>query len=194
MNALVERKPSLIRKIVGFVLLAGAGGAVGYAAANFGLTRDLPWPDALALLMAVTLIATGAIGAITMATRPSSVPKGCGLLQIVVMGLAGVLFILPIFGARWVDADMVFVAVVALAVVQTVANALLWQRADEMLRRVMMETATIAFWAGQMALFLFAAAERLGLVGTVSAWGLIGILMGLYFIASIIAALRRGLT
>ena len=194
MNALVERKPSLARKIAAIILLAGSGGAVGYAAANFSLTRDLPWPDALALLMAVTLIATGAIGAITMATRPSSVPKGCGLLQIVVMGLAGVLFILPIFGARWVDADMVFVAVVALAVVQTVANALLWQRADEMLRRVMMETATIAFWAGQMALFLFAAAERLGLVGTVSAWGLIGILMGLYFIASIIAALRRGLT
>ena len=167
---------------------------MGYAAANFSLTRDLPWPDALALLMAVTLIATGIIGAFTMATRPASVPKGCGLLQIVVMGLAGVLFILPIFGARWVDADMVFVAVVALAVVQTVANVLLWRRADEMLRRVMMETATIAFWAGQMALFLYAAAERLGLVGTVSAWGLMGILMALYFIASMIAALRRGLT
>ena len=194
MNALVEPKPSLARKIAAIILLAGSGGAVGYAAANFSLTRDLPWPDALALLMAVTMIATGIIGAITMAFRPASVPKGCGLLQIVVMGLAGVLFILPIFGARWVDADMVFVAVVALAVVQSVANVLLWHRADEMLRRVMMETATIAFWSGQMALFLYAAAERLGLVGTVSAWGLMGILMGLYFIASMIAALRRGLT
>ncbi|MGV9009349.1 hypothetical protein [Brevundimonas sp.] len=194
MNALIERKPSLARKIVGFVLLAGAGGAVGYAAANFGLTRDLPWPDALALLMAVTLIATGIIGAVTLAVRPSSVPKGCGLLQVVVMGLAGILFILPVFGPQWVDADLVFVAVVALAVVQSVANLMLWKRADEMLRRVMMETATITFWAGQMALFLYAAAERLGLIGTASAWGLMGVLMGLYFIASMIAALRRGLT
>ncbi|MBJ7446875.1 MAG: hypothetical protein JHC81_05010 [Brevundimonas sp.] len=194
MTVVVEHKPSLLRKIAVIILLAGSGGAVGYAASYVTRTRELPWPDALALLMAVTLIATGIIGAITMARRPASVPKGCGLLQIAVMGLAGVLFILPIFATRWIDADMVFVAVVALAAVQTIANVMLWRRADEMLRRVMMETGAIAFWAGQMALFVYAAAERLGLVGTVSAWGLMGILMALYFFASMIAALRRGLT
>lgn len=194
MTVVVEHKPSLLRKIAVIILLAGSGGAVGYAASYVTRTRELPWPDALALLMAVTLIATGIIGAITMATRPSSVPKGCGLLQIAVMGLAGVLFILPIFATPWADADLVFVAVVALAVVQTIANVMLWRRADEMLRRVMMETGAIAFWAGQMALFLYAAAERLGLVATVSAWGLMGILMALYFFSSMIAALRRGLT
>lgn len=194
MTAVLDRIPSLVRKIVGLALLAAAGGAIGYAAGNFAPTRDLPWPDALALLMAATLFATGIIGAITLATRPASVPKGCGLLQIAVMGLAGALFVLPIFGTRWINADLVFVAVVALAAVQTVANLMLWRRADEMLRRVMMETGSIAFWAGQMALFLYAAAERLGLVGTVTAWGLMGMLMALYFIASMIAALRRGLT
>jgi glycerol uptake facilitator-like aquaporin len=53
--------------------------------------------------------------------------------------------------------------------------------------------AAIILLAGSGGAVGYAAAKRLGLVGTVSAWGL-GILMGLYFIASLIAALRRGLS
>jgi hypothetical protein len=62
-----------------------------------------------------------------------------------------------------------------------------------MLRRVMSETSAMAFWALQLCLFVYAAAERLGLVGTISGWGLTGILMGVYLIASIVASARRGL-
>jgi len=57
----------------------------------------------------------------------------------------------------------------------------------------MAETSAMAFWALQTALFLYAAAERLGLVGTISGWGLTGILMAVYLIASIVASARRGI-
>jgi len=70
---------------------------------------------------------------------------------------------------------------------------MLWRAADEMLRRIMAETSAIAFWALQMALFVYAAAERLGLVETITGWGLMGILMGVYFISSIVASARRGI-
>jgi hypothetical protein len=51
----------------------------------------------------------------------------------------------------------------------------------------------MAFWALQLCLFVYAAAERLDLVGPMSSWGLIGITMGVYLCASCIAAARRGI-
>ncbi len=77
---------------------------------------------------------------------------------------------------------------------QTVANLMLWRAADEMLRRVMSETSAMAFWALQTALFVYAAAERLGLIDGLTAWGMTGILMGVYLAASIVASARRGMT
>ncbi len=90
--------------------------------------------------------------------------------------------------------DMVFGGIVLLLAIQTVANVMLWRRADEMLRQVMAETSAIAFWALQTALFLYAAAERLGLVETISAWALTGILMAVYLLSSIVASARRGIS
>ena len=73
------------------------------------------------------------------------------------------------------------------------ANILLWRRADEMLLRVMVETGSLAFWTLQLALFVYAASERLGLVDGITAWGMIGILMAVYMVASAVAGARRGL-
>jgi hypothetical protein len=63
-----------------------------------------------------------------------------------------------------------------------------------MMRRVMTETSTIAFWGLQSAFFLYAAAERMALIQPVSAWGMTGILMTVYLFSSIVPAFRRGLT
>lgn len=194
MNASLEApRPSLLRKAALFVLLAALGGAFGFGFATLTdgvLTR---WEDELAVVMAAATIGVGAITAFVVATRPSEVPRGCGILQVVVMLLAGVMFLLPVFGTAWVSPEMVFWAILLLLAVQSVANLMLWRAADEMLRRVMSETSAMAFWALQLCLFVYAAAERLGLVGTITGWGLTGILMGVYLIASIVASSRRGL-
>lgn len=195
MNAALEdHRPPLARKALAFVVLAGAGGLIGYLAATMTDGMLSRWEDEVAVLMAAVLIGVGLITAVMGAVRPSSVPKGCGVLQALVMLLAGALFLLPVFGARWASPQVVFAAVIALLAVQSLANLMLWRRADEMLRRIMSETSAMAFWAIQLALFLYSAAERLGLVQTISAWGLIGILMGVYMVASMIAAARRGIT
>lgn len=195
MTASIETpRPSLLRKAALFVVLAGLGGAFGYGLATLtdrALTR---WEDELALAMAVAMIAFAVITAFMVATRPAQFPRGCGLLQAVVMLLAGGLFLLPVFGTAWAGPDVIFGAVLALLAVQSGANLMLWRAADEMLRRVMLETSALAFWAAQLGLFVYAAAERLGLVATITGWGLIGVLMGVYFIASIVAATRRGLS
>jgi hypothetical protein len=195
MNASLEApRPSLLRKAALLVLLAALGGAFGFGFATLTdgvLTR---WEDELAVFMAAAMIGIGVLSAFVVATRPSDVPKGCGILQVIVMLLAGVMFLLPIFGTAWATPDVVFGAIAVLLAAQSVANLMLWRAADEMLRRVMLETSALAFWAVQLGLFVYAAAERLGLIGTITGWGLTGMLMGIYFIASIVASARRGIT
>ncbi|MDQ3125899.1 MAG: hypothetical protein M3Q74_09895 [Pseudomonadota bacterium] len=186
-------RPSLLRKAAMFVGLAGLGGAFGYGFATLtdgSLTR---WEDELAVVMAVIMIGVGVISAVVVAVRPSSVPRGCGILQVVVMLLAGGMFLLPVFGTAWASPEIVLGGILLLLALQSAANLMLWRIADEMLRRVMLETSALAFWALQLSLFVYAAAERLGLVGTTSAWGLMGVLMGVYFVASMVAAARRGI-
>ena len=195
MNASLEApRSSLLRKGALLVLLAALGGAFGFGFATLTdgvLTR---WEDELAVFMAAAMIGIGVVTAFVVATRPSDVPKGCGILQVIVMLLAGVMFLLPIFGTAWATPDVVFGAIAVLLAAQSVANLMLWRAADEMLRRVMLETSALAFWAVQLGLFVYAAAERLGLIGTITGWGLTGMLMGVYFIASIVASARRGIT
>ena len=195
MNTSLEApRPSLLRKAALFVVLAVLGGAFGYGFATLTdgvLTR---WEDELAVIMAAATIGIGVVTAVVVATRPSQIPRGCGVLQVVVMLLAGTLFLLPVFGSAWTTPEVVFGAVLLLLAVQSGANLMLWRNADEMLRRVMLETSALAFWAVQLGLFIYAAAERLGLIGTITGWGLMGMLMGVYFIASIVAGARRGLS
>jgi hypothetical protein len=195
MNTSLEApRPSLLRKAALFVVLAVLGGAFGYGFATLTdgvLTR---WEDELAVIMAAATIGIGVVTAVVVATRPSQIPRGCGVLQVVVMLLAGILFLLPVFGSAWTTPEVVFGAVLLLLAVQSGANLMLWRNADEMLRRVMLETSALAFWAVQLSLFIYAAAERLGLIGTITGWGLMGMLMGVYFIASIVAGARRGLS
>ena len=194
MNASLDtRRPSWLRKAAGFVLLAGLGGAFGYAVATLTDDAMASWEDELAVVMSVAMIGAGLITAFIVARRPADVPRGCGVLQAVVMLLAGAMFLLPVFGGALATPEVVFAAVILLLVCQSAANLMLWRAADEMLRRVMLETSALAFWALQLALFVYASAERLGMVGTITGWGLMGILMGVYFIASIVAAARRGL-
>ena len=194
MNASLDApRPSFLRKAGAVALLAGLGGAFGYGAATLTDGSLASWEDELAVVMAAAMIGIAAITAFIVARRPADVSRGCGILQVAVMLLAAAMFLLPVFGPAWASAEMVFAAVLLLVAVQSAANLMLWRTADEMLRRVMLETSALAFWSLQLGLFIYAAAERLGLVGTVTAWGLMGILMGVYFIASALAAARRGL-
>lgn len=189
-----DRPQSLAAKIGMVVVLGGIGALAGYGMATMFEDQGAPWPDVLATAMAVALIAVGLMSMVVLFTRPSTIPKGCGVLQIVVFLLAGVMFLLPMYAPTSMAPDMVFGGIALLLAIQTVANVMLWRRADEMLRQVMAETSTIAFWALQTALFLFAAAERLGLVDSISAWALTGILMAVYLLSSIVASARRGIT
>jgi hypothetical protein len=185
---------SLAVKLLGGLALAAVGALTGFGLVNIiDVEKGAPWADSLALAMAVALLSIAVLSAVTLFLRPSAIPKGCGILQVFVFLLAGLMFLAPIYGPAWFGPDLVFGGIVITLVIQSIANLMLWRAADEMLRQVMAETSAIAFWALQTALFLYAAAERLGLVSTISGWGLTGILMAVYLVASIVASARRGI-
>ncbi|MBJ7319506.1 MAG: hypothetical protein JHC96_11960 [Brevundimonas sp.] len=193
MSSVEDPKMSWPVRIGGLFFLGLAGAGVGYLVGGRMEVEDLRWDDALALVIAALLLMTGVILAAMAAMRSSKLPPACGPLQALVMLIAGGLMVAPIWGPNLASPDVVFIGLVLLSLVQSVANLMLWRRADEMLRRVMVETSALAFWASQMALFLYAAAERLGLTGGVSAWGMMAVLMTIYLLASAVASMRRGL-
>jgi hypothetical protein len=194
MNASPAPARSAGNKIATFLILALGGAFAGFGMVYLNRNIGDGWEDTLALGAGTIPLAMAAMIALTLLTRRGvDVMKGCGGLQIVVMVLAGLMMLLPMIGPRFASPGLIMVVLFAMLIVQGAANLLLWRRADEMLRRIMTETATLAFWALQTALFLYAAGERLGLVQGVTAWGMMGILMGVYFFASAIAAARRGI-
>ncbi|MGV3579979.1 hypothetical protein [Brevundimonas sp.] len=191
-----SRPVSLPVKIAGFCALAALGGAFGYALAHVtDFSREtVSWDDALAYTLGFSLIALGAMVGLTMVVKRDAVPKGTGMVQIVVFVLAGLMFLAPMVAIDWVSPAVAFAGIVALFAVQTVGNVIAWRRSDEMMRRVMTETSTIAFWGLQSAFFLYAAAERMALIQPISAWGLTGVMMTVYLVSSIVPSFRRGLT
>lgn len=82
---------------------------------------------------------------------------------------------------------------VGASLIQTMLNLSVWNRADEMVRRMIAETGSICFWLLQGLFFLWAAAEVLGLAPALSSWDLMTILMAVYLAVSGAAALQRGL-
>lgn len=186
-------RPNKALKIAGMVVLAVLGAAVGSATARYIDVSGMAQDDALNLFIGVVMIAIAVITTGIVLIRPTVVAKGCGLLQTSVMGLAGLMLILPIYGTDWVSAEVAMAGVLVLLVIQTVANVMLWRQADEMLRRIIVETGALAFWTLQLALFVYAAAERLALVEGMTAWGMIGILLAVYMVASALTAARRGI-
>ena len=189
-----EDSPSLAMKILGTALLAAFGAVVGGTVTHLMFAQSMPWADGVAVVVGAGLLAMAVATAVVMITRPASVPKGCGLLQVAVFALAGLMFLAPVYATRLAGPDVVFGGIVVLLIVQTIGNVMLWNRADEMYRRTLLETGAMAFIASEFALFVYAAAERLGLVAPVTSWRLIGIVMAIYIVSSCIAAARRGIT
>ena len=188
-----EKPVPLSIRLAGGLLLGAAGAAMGYLVSGQVRSAEMSWDDGLACLMGVMLLSVALAMIYVLVSRPATVPKGCGVLQIIAMMLAGVLYLIPVFAPASIAPEVVMAGIVAVLAVQTVANVLLWQRADEMLRHLMLETSAISFWLLQLAFFTYAAAERLGLDGGVSAWGMAGILMVIYLFASTVASARKGL-
>jgi hypothetical protein len=182
-----------------------AGAALGYAGITAlehlrGSLKHLPWTDWLGIWLGVTMAGIGLVLYVMSFNRREVAQSLEGWnaklpatneeissfrLQATTLFLAGVLMLLPILIqgralAQSGSGALVFAGIVVLFAVQTVVNVSVWRHADEFLRGQMLLVGAVTFAIGQGALFLCAAAERLGLVARVPTWDTLVLMMTLY--------------
>ncbi len=191
-------------------------GVIGYgvgawlariAPGGFGPSdMDLRWSDGLAMLVGLALVA-GSLWALYVSLNADRLGRMYNLdgpaspdetalarFQALVMGFSGVILTLPVvFSLAGVNPLLGLSAIVLLLVLHTVMNVRVYRQADELLRRAVIEAAAVTFFAGQLVLFLWAAAERLGAAPAITAWDIYAVLMALYLGCSAWISVRRGL-
>lgn len=209
------RRPlRLLRFLVPAIIALPLGYGVGSLLGRFGpdlgpvgaALDAVRWADAVALLLAVAL----AVAAIVTLGVSFSGKRSARLLglegeagaddvsalrrQGVVCVLSAIILVLPvILPVLGMNALPAMALVAVLLIGHTLLNVDLWRRSDELIRAVTVEAGAVVFWLGQGLLFLWAAAERLGVAPTLSAWDVYVVLMGLYLVTAAVVTARRGL-
>jgi hypothetical protein len=213
----ISPKPMASRKSMVLALVAAASGLV----LSFGamtlikrvhvVPRSLAWTDLLAFFLGVTFFGGGLTLLVMSFNRrglaeslegaAAEIPASdeevyAYRLQAVTLILAGPMLLLPLLamgslGATRQGAWLFFAAIVLLFALQTVANVLVWRTCDEFLRGQMLAVAAVTFAIGQAALFLWAAAEHLGLARRISSWEIITLLMTLYLVTGTFVAMHN---
>lgn len=213
-NLSSKSMPQWVRPLGGLALIVAVCGVAGYGVGRLAAevfpralpAADIRWSDVLACLLAgglifgtiavlITSLDARRLGRMYRLEGPASAHEvSVARFQALVMGFSGVILLLPmVFSLIGLSPVFGVAAIAALFVVHTVMNWSVYQQADELLRRSVLEAATIAFFLGQGLLFIWAAAERLGLATPLTAWDIYAVLMAVYLTASLVVSLRRGL-
>lgn len=203
-----------VKLVVAVVVAAPVGYVVGMLLAKAfpdagpldALIGGLGWADVAAAALSA-ILATSAL-VVFVASRSSKhaarllvLPEGASpeemrLLrrQGVICLVSAVVLVLPIALPAGGAPPLVSLGlIVALLAFHTALNLGFYRASDEMLRAITTEAAMKTFWIGQGVLFLWAAAERLGVAPVLTAWDVYVVLMGLYLVIAASVAARRGL-
>lgn len=203
-----------IRLLIAAVIAAPVGYGVGMLLARAfpdagpleALIGGLRWADAVAAVLSVLMALSATVvffcsfspirAARLLVLAEAASPEEIRLLrrQGVICLLSAVVLALPvILPAGGVSPLIALGLIVALLAFHTVLNLGFYRDSDEMLRAVTTEAAMKTFWIGQGVLFLWAAAERLGVAPVLTAWDVYVVLMGLYLAIAAVVTARRGL-
>lgn len=206
------------RALIGLIVGAPLGYAFGLSIAKlekaglFAIPK-LGWSDGLALGLAALMFLVGLVTLIISANRrllgrqlnpderrPATGAQASFHAQSgMVLALAGVMFATPVLIPALFDpvptvvSSAAMIALVALFLLQTTLNLSIWTRADEFMRRALGEIAAVSFFVLQGALFLWAAAEKLGFVARLSLWDAVSVMMAVYLLVNSLISWRRGL-
>jgi hypothetical protein len=211
-----ERKMMTRKSALLMLVGAVAGGAIGAGVMTLAkhlhvATKSLTWADFPAYWLGVTFLGVGLFlygytfnrkvlaqniegeSAILPATDQE---VRAYRLQAATLILAGVMVLLPLLAEGTLSGTrtgqwLVFAGVALLFALQTIVNVLVWRGCDEFLRGQLLLTGAITFAIGQGALFLWAAAEHLRLVRSITSWDTIILLLTLYLFTGTVIAVRN---
>jgi hypothetical protein len=214
-----------VKILVRLVAMALVGAAAGYTLIQLvkltGLTvKTLSWFDVISMSIGLGFLAMGLVSAaiatnrrrlaaalegagdplLVASEREAELPATDGevrtaLTQAAVLGLAGILMLIPIFLLAPVHTHpglgiWIFPAIFVVFLLQSALNLQLWQGSDEFVRKLILSVCAASFVVCQGLLFLWATAERLRLVAAASSWEIFTLMMACYMAMSFAVARR----
>jgi hypothetical protein len=187
-----------IIKVLFWLATLGLGAAAGIALAGMLLAgaadpRSLAWEDVVTTFVGVCFLCFIPISLMRWAVVPEARIEGTLANALISMGAAGVSLSLPVLSRGWIDSGIAFVVVFILFAAQAVISLIMHRKADEMMRRYYADSTVISYALLIGGFSIYAAAERLGVVGAISPWGLVGIACILQFAVSMYVYYRLGL-
>jgi hypothetical protein len=191
-----EPRPSATPVLMRVVVLSIAAAGLIYALLTYG--GALSWADQTAFLVAFMCVASavrlmlesfnrrslGALMRVEDAATSKEVAQA-RLQAVLLLALGGVIVWPPIAALMaWPAPLWTYGVVVAFLAVRIVYTIYVFRRGDEFARQRVRHVTWWTYFAGQTALLAYAAAERLGLAPTVTAWDILVLLVGLSIVMS----------
>ncbi len=174
--------------------IVSIGGGVGGAYLLLPLIKaHAPWEDVVSVFLGAWLIAIVPIGELRRAALPGIGFDGLRIAGAVSSILTGLILMSPVIVPPSVDRTWLYAAAAVITLISIVISLQMNKKIDELLRAISRETSVIALIACQAGLFLYAFANRLGLVHEVTPWGLYLIGMAVYYASAFVVIFRRGL-
>ena len=127
------------------------------------------------------------------AVVPEARIEGTLANALISMAAAGVSLSLPVLSRGLINSSIAFVVVLVLFAAQAVISLVMHRKADEMMRRYNTNSTVIGAALLLGGFSIYAAAERLGVIGAVSPWGLVGIACIVQFAVSMYVYYRLGM-
>jgi hypothetical protein len=155
--------------------------------------RMMAWEDILTTVVGVCFLIFIPATLVRWATVPEARIEGMLGVSLVSMAVTGLSLILPVLSRGWVDSSIAFLIVVILFAAQAVISVIMHRRSDELMRRYNTDSTVIGAAVLLGGFSIYAAGERLGVIGTISPWGLVGIACILQYAVSMYVYYRLGM-
>ena len=193
-----RKGPRRIIKVLFWLVTAGLGGAAGIGLAEMlraGVSdvRELVWEDVVTTFAGTCFLLFIPVSLMRWVVVPEARIEGALVNSLISMGAAGVSLSLPVLSQGWIDSGVAFVVVLVLFAAQAVISLIMHRTADEMMRRYNTDSTVIGAALLLGGFSIYAAAERLGVIGAVSPWGLVGIACIVQFAVSMYVYYRLGM-
>lgn len=137
--------------------------------------RSLAWEDILTTFVGVWLLACVPISLMRWVAVPEARYDRMLVSPLLSMTVGGLAFVLPVLSEGRIDPAFAFGLVLILLAAQVMLGITINRNTDEMMRRYNADSTVFSSWLLLGAFSIYAAGERLGLIGTISPWGLAGL-------------------
>ena len=183
---------------IGLWLVTAAASVAAATGAIMILFADKPvkmlmWEDIVTTCVGIWMLACVPVSLMRWVAVPEARFERMLVGPLAGMAVGGVSLIVPVLSEGRIDPAFAFGLVLILFVAQVVVALVMNRKADEMMRRYNSDSTALSSALLLGAFSIYAAGERLGVIGAISRWGLVGIACLIQFAVAMYVYYRLGM-